>query len=211
MKRLIIVLLDNINIYNTIKKPSPEVIFKDRGSKFLGYAFPLGSEKEVSSIITILKEKHHKARHWCYAWRLGVEDNQFRANDDGEPNNSAGKPIYGQILSFELTNILIVVVRYFGGTKLGVGGLINAYKTAAKMALEESQIIERTIVVHFELKFDYVDMNKVMRLIKEKNIKLLNQQMQMDCIFEISVRKKEADKIKKAFEDLRCVNIKKTD
>ncbi len=211
MKRLIIVLLDNTDIYNTIKKPSPEVIFKDRGSKFLGYAFPLGSEKEVSSIIKILKEKHHKARHWCYAWRLGVEDNQFRANDDGEPNNSAGQPIYGQILSFELTNILIVVVRYFGGTKLGVGGLINAYKTAAKMALDESQIIERTIDVHFELKFDYVDMNKVMRLIKEKNIKLLNQQMQMDCIFEISVRKKEAEKIKKAFEDLRCISIKKTD
>jgi len=200
--------LEIIDIYKTIKNPSAEVIFKDRGSKFLGYAFPISSEKEVSPIITILKEKHHKARHWCYAWRLGVDNNLFRANDDGEPNNSAGQPIYGQILSYELTNVLIVVVRYFGGTKLGVGGLINAYKSAAKLALDTSDIIERTIDEHFALNFDYVDMNKVMRLVKEKNINLLKQEMQMDCNFEISVRKKEAKKIKKAFEDLRCVNIK---
>ncbi|RLD85309.1 MAG: YigZ family protein [Bacteroidetes bacterium] len=200
--------MEIIDIYKTIKNPSAEVIFKDRGSKFLGYAFPISSEKEVSPIITILKEKHHKARHWCYAWRLGVDNNLFRANDDGEPNNSAGQPIYGQILSYELTNVLIVVVRYFGGTKLGVGGLINAYKSAAKLALDTSDIIERTIDEHFALNFDYVDMNKVMRLVKEKNINLLKQEMQMDCNFEISVRKKEAKKIKKAFEDLRCVNIK---
>ena len=200
--------MEIIDIYKTIKNPSAEVIFKDRSSKFLGYAFPISSEKEVSPIITILKEKHHKARHWCYAWRLGVDNNLFRANDDGEPNNSAGQPIYGQILSYELTNVLIVVVRYFGGTKLGVGGLINAYKTAAKLALDTSDIIERTIDEHFALNFDYVDMNKVMRLVKEKNINLLKQEMQMDCNFEISVRKKEAKKIKKAFEDLRCVNIK---
>ena len=201
--------MENIDIYKTIKNPSEEVIFKDRGSKFLGYAYPISSENEVAPLITNLKEKHHKARHWCYAWRLGVENNRFRANDDGEPNNSAGQPIYGQILSFELTNVLIVVVRYFGGTKLGVGGLINAYKTAAKMALEESEVIKKTIDTHFELNFEYVNMNKVMRLIKEKKINLLKQEMQMDCNFEISVRKKNADNIKKAFDDLRCINIKK--
>lgn len=200
--------MEIVDLYKTIKKPSVEVIFRDRGSKFLGYAFPISAEKEVSPIITILKEKHHKARHWCYAWRLGVDNNLFRANDDGEPNNSAGQPIYGQILSFELTNVLIVVVRYFGGTKLGVGGLINAYKTAAKLTLDASDIIEQTIDNHFALNFDYVNMNKVMRLIKEKNINLLKQEMELDCNFEISVRKKEAKKIKKAFEDLRCVNIK---
>lgn len=200
--------MEIVDLYKTIKKPSVEVIFRDRGSKFLGYAFPLSSEEEVSPIITTLKEKHHKARHWCYAWRQGIDNNLFRANDDGEPNNSAGQPIYGQILSFELTNVLIVVVRYFGGTKLGVGGLINAYKTAAKLALDASDIIEKTIDDHFALNFDYVNMNKVMRLIKEKNINLLKQEMEMDCNFEISVRKKEAEKIKKAFEDLRCVNIK---
>ena len=201
--------MESLDIYKTIKKSSPEVIFKDRGSKFLGYAFPIDSEEEVAPIIAVLKEKHHKARHWCYAWRLGVGNDRFRVNDDGEPNNSAGQPIYGQILSFELTNILIVVVRYFGGTKLGVGGLINAYKTAAKYALEESEIIKKTIDEHFELKFDYINMNKVMRLIKEKKINLLKQEMQMDCKFKISIRKKEGDKIKKAFEDLRCVTIKK--
>ncbi len=200
--------MESIDIYRTIKNPSPEVLFKDRGSKFLGYAYPISYEEEVAPLINTLKEKHHKARHWCYAWRLGVDNNRFRANDDGEPNNSAGQPIYGQILSFELTNVLIVVVRYFGGTKLGVGGLINAYKTAAKLALEESEVITRTIDTHFELKFDYINMNKVMRLIKEKNINLIKQEMQMDCNFKISIRKKEAEKIKKAFEDLRCVNIK---
>ena len=171
--------MESVDIYKTIKKSSTEVIFKDRGSKFLGYAFPINSEEDVSPIITILKEKHHKARHWCYAWRLGVDNNLFRANDDGEPNNSAGQPIYGQILSFELTNVLIVVVRYFGGTKLGVGGLINAYKTSAKMALDTSNIIEETIDEHFALNFDYVNMNKVMRLIKEKNINLLKKELSL--------------------------------
>lgn len=203
--------MESVDIYRTIKKPSQEVLFKDRGSKFLGYAFPLSSEEEVTPFVTALKEKHHKARHWCYAWKLGVGNDRFRANDDGEPNNSAGQPIYGQILSFELTNVLIVVVRYFGGTKLGVGGLINAYKTAAKLSLESSEIIEKTIDQHFVLHFEYANMNKVMRLIKEKNINLLRQDMQMDCNFEISIRKKEAEKVKKAFEDLRCVQIKNID
>ncbi|MCK4561839.1 MAG: YigZ family protein [Flavobacteriaceae bacterium] len=194
--------------FKTLVKPSAEAIFKDRGSKFLGYAYPIESKKEVAPIILKLKESHHKARHWCYAWRLGIENSSFRANDDGEPNNSAGQPIYGQILSFELTNVLIVVVRYFGGTKLGVGGLINAYKTAANLALKESKIINKTIDVHFKLQFDYTNMNKVMRLIKEKNINLIHQEMEMDCKFEISIRKKEALKIKKSFEDLRCIKIK---
>lgn len=194
--------------FKTLEKLSVEVIFKDRGSKFLGYAYPIKSEKEVAPIISKLKESHHKARHWCYAWRLGVEKYRFRANDDGEPNNSAGQPIYGQILSFELTNVLIVVVRYFGGTKLGVGGLINAYKNAAHLALKESDIINKTIDVQFELQFDYIDMNKVMRLIKEKSIKIIYQKMEMDCVLKITIRKKEALKVKKLFENLRCVKIK---
>lgn len=202
--------MDILDQYKTIKKPSPEVIFKDRGSKFLGYAFPISSKEEVNPIISKLKDNHHKARHWCYAWRLGVEKVSFRVNDDGEPNNSAGNPIYGQILSFDLTNILVVVVRYFGGTKLGVGGLINAYKTSAKLSLNASEIIQKTIDVNFELQFDYVDMNKVMRLIKEKNVNIVRQEMNMNCNFEISIRKKDADSIKSAFENLRCVQIKVT-
>jgi len=193
--------------YRTIAAPSSEVIFKDRGSKFLGYAFPISSEKEVIPIIDHLKEKHHKARHWCYAWKLGVEEQRYRANDDGEPNNSAGHPIYGQILSFDLTYILVVVVRYFGGTKLGVGGLINAYRTAANLALESARITEKTIAVNYELKFEYVNMNKVMRLLKEKSIKIVSQDMNLNCKLEISVRKKEAENIKKAIEELRQVKI----
>lgn len=194
--------------YKTIVRPSIEAIYKEKGSKFIGFAFPLKSEEEVPAILSNLKDKHHKARHWCYAWRLGTDHITFRANDDGEPNNSAGLPIYGQILSFGLTDILIVVVRYFGGTKLGVGGLINAYKTAAALALQNSKVINKTIDVHFELQFDYINMNKVMRIIKENSIKLNSQVMEMDCQLNISIRKKEAVRIKQLFEELRVVKIK---
>jgi len=200
--------MQEIDFYKTLEKVSEGAIYKEKGSKFLGYAYPIKSEEEVAPILLKLKESHHKARHWCYAWRLGVENARFRANDDGEPNNSAGQPIYGQILSYALTDVLIVVVRYFGGTKLGVGGLIGAYKTAASFALETSKIITKTIDVYFELQFDYANMNKVMRLIKENNIKIQSQKMEIDCVFEIYVRKKEAQKTKIAFENLRCVKIK---
>ncbi len=198
-----------IDTYKTISKPSEEAIFKDRGSKFLGYAFPLECEEQVKEIIGNLKEQHHKGRHWCYAYRIGEEENtiKFRANDDGEPNNSAGQPIYGQILSKELTNILIVVVRYFGGTKLGVSGLINAYRSAAEMALEVSEIVEKTIEVKFQIVFEYKDMNKVMRVIKEKNVRIIDQKMEINCDFIISTRKKEAKDLKMAFENLRCLKI----
>ncbi len=155
-----------------------------------------------------MKKKHHAARHWCYAWQLGVEDIRYRANDDGEPNNSAGQPIYGQLLSFDITNVLVVVVRYFGGTKLGVGGLINAYKTTAKLILDESIITKKTIDVYFQLIFDYKDMNKVMRIIKENNIEIKNQTMNLNCEYLIYVRKKNAAKVEQLFTDLRCLKIK---
>ncbi|MFT5751921.1 MAG: putative YigZ family protein, partial [Dokdonia sp.] len=131
--------------YRTITIPSPEVLFKDRNSKFFGYAFPISSEEEVKPLIDQLRKSHHQARHWCYAWVLGNTYERFRANDDGEPSNSAGAPIHGQLQSFDLTNVLVVVVRYFGGTKLGVGGLINAYRTGAQLALDAAIIAERTI------------------------------------------------------------------
>ena len=193
--------------YKTIARSSGEVIFKDRGSKFLGYAYPLQCEEKVKEIIDRLKKDHHKARHWCYAWQIGTDTVQFRVNDDGEPNNSAGQPIYGQILSKELTNILVVVVRYFGGTKLGVGGLVNAYRTAAQLALESSQIINKTVDIHFKLIFGYPIMNKVMRIIKENKVALISQKMELMCEFEISIRQKESLKIKTAFDDLRYVEI----
>ena len=196
--------------YKTIEKPSLEGIFKDRGSKFLGYAFPLHSEEEVKEYLQQLKELHFKARHWCYAWRIGkVEAKmQYRVNYDGEPNNSAGQPIYGQILSKDVTNILVVVVRYFGGTKLGVGGLINAYKSAAELALSSSKIIEKTIDVHFKLNFDYQHLNKVMRVIKEQNLTIQLQKMELNCEMEISVRKNEAKAVENIFLNLRCLEIK---
>lgn len=196
--------------YKTIKRPSPEVIFKDKGSKFLGYAFPISSENDIAPIIADLKENHHKARHWCYAWRLGVEKVTFRANDDGEPNNSAGQPIYGQILSQGVTNVLVVVVRYFGGIKLGVGGLIHAYKITANLALKSSEIIQRTIDDYFCIEFDYVHMNKIMRFIKEENISIINHRMDLFCSFEFSIRKKEAKKVSEKLEELHCVRFKKT-
>lgn len=200
--------MDVKDTYKTITKPSAEVLFKDKNSKFFGYAFPVTSEEQAKEHLEDLKKKHHAARHWCYAWQLGKSDFHYRANDDGEPSNSAGMPIYGQIQSFEVTNILVVVVRYFGGVKLGVGGLINAYKTAAQMALEESNIVTRTIDLKFEISFDYPEMNKVMRVIKENNLKVVDQILELDCKIIISVRKGEAERIYEKFDATYKVTIK---
>lgn len=199
--------------YKTITKPSAEVQFKEKNSKFLGYAFPIKTEDDVKNHLENLRKQHHSARHWCYAYQLGILENQyqFRVNDDGEPNNSAGMPIYGQIQSFELTNVLIVVVRYFGGVKLGVGGLITAYKTAAQMALEHSKIVTKTINQEIELKFEYKDMNKVMRIIKEKNLKILRQTLQLTCTIIISVRLKNIKSVLEAFEPIFGVELKVLD
>ena len=194
--------------YKTILESSSEVLFKEKNSKFYGFAFPVTSETEVKIHIEQLKKEHFSARHWCYAYQIGTTTLQYRANDDGEPNNSAGMPIYGQIQSFELTNVLVVVVRYFGGVKLGVGGLISAYRETAKMALEQSHIIEKTIDVHFLLTFDYKNMNKVMRTIKEKNIAIVSQKMEANCEIEIAARKKNAETIFDIFNALFEVEVK---
>lgn len=193
--------------YKTIVTPSSEVLFKDRGSKFFGYAFPVLSEEEVKFHLENLKKEHFNARHWCFAWQLGVYYDQYRANDDGEPSNSAGMPIYGQLQSFGVTQCLVVVVRYFGGTKLGVGGLIQAYKTAAQMALEASEIIELTINDTFELQFEYSEMNTVMRIIKEERIEIENQIMDMRCLITICVRKKESERVFELFRNTYKVKI----
>ncbi len=197
--------------YKTILKPSKEVLFKEKGSKFFGYAFPVTNEEEIKEHLETLKKQHHTARHWCYAWQLGKSYEHYRANDDGEPSNSAGMPIFGQLQSFDVTNVLVVIVRYFGGTKLGVGGLIQAYKTAAQMALEVSKIVERTIDETFILKFEYPEMNTVMRILKEEDIKIIDQKMELTCEMEISVRKKEATRIFEVFENTYKVSIKKLD
>ena len=193
--------------YKTLALPSEEVLYKEKNSKFFGYAFPVTTEEEVKEILEKLRKDHFSARHWCYAYQIGIEKIQYRANDDGEPNNSAGMPIYGQIQSFELTNVLIVIVRYFGGVKLGVGGLITAYKTAAQMALENAEIIEKTIDIHFLISFGYANMNKVMRIIKEKNLQIIAQKMEMDCEIEIATRKKSAQNILDTFESLYEIKL----
>lgn len=194
--------------YKTLASPSEETLYKEKNSKFFGLAFPITSEEDVKPILEELKKRHHSARHWCYAFQLGTDTVYYRANDDGEPNNSAGMPIYGQIQSFGVTNVLVVVIRYFGGVKLGVGGLISAYKISAQMALEASDIVERTIDVHYTLKFGYQNMNKVMRVIKEKNLDIISQKMEMDCEIIISTRKKNAPMVLEAFTNLYEIVIK---
>jgi uncharacterized YigZ family protein len=195
--------------YKTILNASPAALFKEKGSKFYGYAFPVSKEEQIKEHIDLLKKEHHNARHWCYAWQLGKSYENYRVNDDGEPSNSAGAPIYGQLQSFELTEVLIVVVRYFGGTKLGVGGLIQAYKTAAQMALNASKIIKKTIDEAFVLSFDYPAMNTVMRIIKDENLSIEWQKMELNCEIQISVRKNEAHRIFDIFENTYKVAVKK--
>lgn len=197
-----------IDSYKTIKQASKEGLFKDRGSKFYGYAFPISNEEEIKEKIELLKKQHYNARHWCYAWQLGNNYDHYRTNDDGEPSNSAGMPIYGQLQSFNVTNVLVVVVRYFGGTKLGVGGLIKAYKNGAKLALENSNIIDKTINEEFLIKFEYPEMNTVMRIIKDEKISIINQKLELNCEFIISIRKKEAEKVFEIFDNTYKVAIK---
>ena len=196
------------DLYKTITTPSIETVFKDRNSKFYGYAFPVTEEASVKDFLEFLRKKHHTARHFCYAWQLGTESVRFRANDDGEPSNSAGMPIYGQIQSFDVTNILVVSVRYFGGTKLGVGGLINAYRASARLTLESSAIEEKTIDDSFQLNFQYDLMSKVLRILKENSITITHQKLEMDCEMIIAVRKSHTQKVVKIFETLYKVEIK---
>ncbi len=200
--------MESKDTYKTIAFPSEEILFKEKSSKFFGYAFPIQSEIEVKSIIDGLRKQHPHAVHYCYAYQIGTEKLVHRANDDGEPSNTAGMPIYGQIQSFGLTNVLIVVVRIFGGVKLGVGGLITAYKTAAQLTLESSEIIEKTIDIHYLVSFDYKNINKVMRVIKEKNIEIVSQKMEMSCEIEIITRKKNAEMIFDIFDSMFEIVIK---
>jgi uncharacterized YigZ family protein len=199
--------METKDTYNTISKPSKGELYKDKNSKFYGYAFPVINEDEIKKRIETLKKEHYSARHWCYAYQLGTETIQYRANDDGEPNNSAGMPIYGQIQSFDVTNILIVVIRYYGGVKLGVGGLINAYRTGAQLALEAAEIIKKTINQEFQLTFAYKNMSKVMRILKENQVEIKNQTLEHNCLLEISVRKSNTSKILEVFTQFFGVTI----
>lgn len=197
--------------YKTLAAASEEILFKEKNSKFFGSAFPVTSEDQVREQLEILRKKHFGAGHFCYAYQLGTDKILFRANDDGEPANTAGQPIYGQIQSFGLTNVLVVVVRFFGGVKLGVGGLISAYRTSAQMALEASEIVEKTINVNYSISFDYKNMNKVMRIIKEKHLEIVSQQMDESCLIEIATRKKNAEMVFETFRSIFEIDIKPVD
>lgn len=196
-----------VDEYLTISKPS-EGLFKDRGSKFLAFAYPVSTEEEIKLIQEKLRSDYHDARHHCYAYMLGPEKEVFRMNDDGEPSSTAGKPILGQIRSFDLTNILIVVIRYFGGTKLGVGGLINAYKTAAEEALKNAKIIKKVLHDIYELKFEYPEMNEVMRIMKEEQIEHIDQSFELSCSITLSLRKADANKVLSMFDRVENLKIK---
>lgn len=197
--------------YFTINNATEDVLFKDKNSKFFGFCFPINSENEVKDILDKLQKKHYQANHFCYAYNLGIKENlKWRANDDGEPNHSAGSPILGQINSKNLTNVLVVVVRYFGGTKLGVSGLINAYKTAAQLALNEANIISKTINNCYEIFTSYQDLNKVMKFIKENQLQIIHQNLSETCIITIEVKLSKAHKIEQILQyELRLEFLKK--
>jgi uncharacterized YigZ family protein len=194
--------------YNTISAPS-HTEFKDRGSRFLAYAFPIQSVDDFKKRLKELKEEHPKAAHHCFAYRLGTDGNNFRSGDDGEPSGSAGKPILGQIDSKGLTDVAVVVVRYFGGTLLGVPGLINAYKTATSLALQLTPITEKPILVEYELEFDYTLMNDVMIFVKRYNSVVLQNEMQLFCRLVVGVPKAEEQVFSDRISDLHGVELRK--
>ena len=189
----------NTDQYKTIKSKS-EGYFKDKGSKFFAFAFSVQTEDEIDNYRSQIRKKYHDARHHVYAFRLGADMNTFRASDDGEPANSSGPPILGKIRSFELTDILIIVVRYFGGKKLGIPGLINAYGTASEDAVNNAQIIIKTIKKNINIKFEYPQMNDVMRLIKENNLDIVSQDFQLSCEITVSVAESNYDKVLNLFK-----------
>ncbi|MFD2037659.1 IMPACT family protein [Belliella marina] len=184
-----------------------EGLYKEKGSKFLAFAYPVADEAEIKEILEDLKKQYYDARHHCYAYILGKNQEQYRANDDGEPNHSAGDPILGQIRSKNLTNTLIVVIRYFGGTKLGVGGLITAYKTAASEALESNRIIEAIVKKSAVLEFDYLEMNDVMRLVKDLDLEITSQDFDNTCKMSLRIRESNYETFRSKIADLAQAKI----
>jgi uncharacterized YigZ family protein len=192
--------------YLTIEKPA-EAIFKDKGSKFLAFAYPVENDQQIKEILSQLKKENHTANHHCYAYRLGADKMNFRANDDGEPNNTAGKPILGQIQSNDLTNVLIVVVRYFGGTLLGVSGLINAYKNSAADVIKVSTIIEKQILFNYTIQFYFEHLNDVMKLLKQLDCKITSQQFDNNCEIGFSIRKANSEQCEEKLKKIEGLKL----
>ncbi len=197
-----------MDTYRTISKPSEPILYKERKSKFYGYCFPVIDEDEVKEYIERLKKEYPSANHVCYAWQMGIENLSYRANDDGEPNNSAGMPIYGQLQSFDVTNTLVAVVRVFGGTKLGVGGLISAYKETAKLTLENATIIKKVLQQQVSVSFEYSEMDIVMRLVKKHQLEIISQDLHLKCKIVLSIPKSEFKKTFKLLKAHHTLDIK---
>lgn len=192
--------------YRTIAKES-EGLYKEKGSRFIALAYPVRTEEEVKQHVADVKKKYYDARHHCYAYILGANKDAYRMNDDGEPSGTAGRPIHGQLLSKDLTDTLIIVIRYFGGIKLGVSGLINAYKTAAKDALDNNTIVEKFVEEDYQLRFPPLSMNKVMQLLKRETVKITDQQYDTDCIIRFTVQKRDADNLLEALRKVDGASI----
>jgi uncharacterized YigZ family protein len=193
--------------YNTIQSTS-EAVFRDKGSKFIAIAIPVNNETDAKSKLDEIRKKYYDATHHCFAYRISHDKSIFRSNDDGEPSGTAGKPIYNQILSKDLTNILIIVVRYFGGTKFGVSGLINAYKTAAKESLDNARIITKTVKEINEITYGYELMSLVMKFLKDEKIEQLSHEFRENCNIIIALRKSKADEIRNKLKAIQGINIK---
>ena len=193
--------------FQTIESSSNEILYKDKGSKFFGYAFPIYNENDVKNTIGLLKERHKTAGHFCYAYRLGADGDIYKVSDDGEPNNSAGPPILGQLQARNITNSLVVIVRYFGGTKLGVGGLISAYRTAAKQSLDECEITTLHIKEKILVRFSYSELSYVMRIVKKFNLIILEQHQELECWLKILVKKRDLELVKSAFKSHHKIKL----
>lgn len=198
--------MTQMTTFQTLSAPN-QAEFKDKGSRFIAFAYPIASTDDVKKYVDALRQEHHKARHWCYAYRLGTDGNQFRANDDGEPSGSAGRPILGQIDSFELTDVLVVVVRYFGGTLLGVSGLIHAYKTSTQMALQAASIVEKNIEKTVLLRCDYPHLPEVLRLAKIHHANVVVQDLQLDCRLTVRVPLADYEVAVAAWQNMRVVDV----
>ena len=194
------------DIYRTIQTPS-EGIYKEKGSKFLAFAYQVSDEETIKQHLASLRGQYHDARHHCFAWRLGPDKTHFRVNDDGEPSGSAGKPIYGQIVSRDLTDLLVVVVRYFGGTKLGVGGLIHAYRSAASDALNHNTITECRVYDRLKLEFGYAHMNSVMKLIKDLQLDFEEHTFDIDCSLTLKSWKRQTTQVFDSFSKITACKI----
>ena len=192
--------------YMTISSPC-EGLYKEKGSKFLAFAFPVSTKEQVKPIVDDLRKKHHDARHVCFAYIINPQSPETRANDDGEPSGTAGRPMLGALQSKGVVNVLMVVVRYFGGTKLGTSGLINAYKTASLDALEKGEIIERNLEATLSIRFNYFVMNDVMKVMKEENPTVLSQSFDNECAMQLQVRLNDYEKLKSRLENIEGVSV----